>query len=232
MSAITSGNPYLVFSLLAFAVVLMPGADTILVFRTSRVQGTRAGLMTAVGVVTGPVLWGMFSGIGVALIIARDKTLYVAVALLGALYLVYLAYGCFKSAADGSAVPLDTSSEEGPPGSGSMRRAYVTGLLTNLLNPKIGVFYLSVMPGLFRGNVDPWDGGSLGLIQATMGIVFLSCVAFLAGKARRYLSSRRASLTVEVLAGLCLLAFAVYVTWSVLQSPGGLKAAGLPRRPV
>lgn len=228
MSAISSGNPYLVFSLLAFAVVLMPGADTILVFRTSRAQGTRAGLMTAVGVVTGPVLWGMFSGIGVALIVARDKTLYVALALLGALYLVYLAYGCFKSAADGSAVPLDAS-DEGPRESGTMRRAYVTGLLTNLLNPKIGVFYLSVMPGLFRGDVDPWDGGSLGLIQATMGIVFLSCVAFLAGRARRYLSSRRASLAVEVLAGLCLLAFAVYVTWSVLQSPGGLKAAGLPR---
>ncbi|MGP4025926.1 LysE family translocator [Actinomadura sp. 3N407] len=230
MQAISSGNPYLVFSGLAFAVVLMPGADTILVFRTSRALGTRTGLMTAVGVVTGPVLWGVFSGIGVALVIARDRTLYTGLALLGALYLLYLAYGCFKSAADGSAVPLDASDE--PPavsgtarGSGTMRGAYVTGLLTNLLNPKIGVFYLSVMPGLFQGEAGPWDGGALGLIQASMGIVFLSCVALLAGKARRYLSSRRASLAVEVLAGACLLAFAVYVAWSVLHSPGGLDGA-------
>ncbi|XVQ09765.1 LysE family translocator [Spirillospora sp. CA-255316] len=225
MSAISSGNPYLVFSGLAFAVVLMPGADTILVFRTSRALGTRTGLMTAAGVVTGPVLWGVFSGIGVALVIARNQTLYTALALLGALYLLYLAYGCFRSAADGSAVPLDAP-DEAPPDSGTMRNAYVTGLLTNLLNPKIGVFYLSVMPGLFQGEADPWDGGSLGLIQASMGIVFLSCVALLAGKARRYLSSRRASLVVEVLAGACLLAFAVYVAWSVLHSPGGMAAAG------
>ncbi|MFD0685877.1 LysE family translocator [Actinomadura fibrosa] len=227
MSAISSGNPYLVFSGLAFAVVLMPGADTILVFRTSRALGTRTGLMTAVGVVTGPVLWGVFSGIGVALVIARNKSIYTALALLGALYLMYLAYGCFKSAADGGATPLDAA-DEAPADSGSMRNAYVTGLLTNLLNPKIGVFYLSVMPGLFQGRAGPWDGGSLGLIQASMGIVFLSCVALLAGKARRYLSSRRASLTVEILAGTCLLAFAVYVIWSVLHSPGGLEAAGGP----
>ncbi|MDL4775329.1 MULTISPECIES: LysE family translocator [Thermomonosporaceae] len=225
----SSGNPYLVFAGLALTVVLMPGADTILVFRTSRAHGTRLGLTTAAGVVTGPVIWGMLSGVGVALIVARNATVYRALALFGALYLLYLAAGCLRAAATGTVPPLDGEPNEpnepneaneadaAVPG-GTPRNAYVTGLLTNLLNPKIGVFYLSIMPGLFHGTPDLWVGGSLGLIQASMGIVFLGLVAVLSGRARRYLAGRRASAAVELLAGGCLAAFALYTAWSALRA--------------
>ena len=213
-----SGSPYLVFAGIAFVVVVMPGADTILVFRASRAHGTRVGLTTAVGVVTGPVVWGLLSGVGAALVVARNATVYRGLALLGALYLVYLAVGCFRSARAG-ATPLFDAPADGEPGRTS-GNAYVTGLLTNLLNPKIGVFYLSVMPGLFRGrHLDLWVGGSLGLIQSCIGFGFLSCVALLAGRARRYLTGRLPNTVAEVVAGLCLLAFAGYTAWSVLH-PG------------
>jgi threonine/homoserine/homoserine lactone efflux protein len=191
----------------------MPGADTILVFRTSRARGSRAGLATAAGVVTGPVVWGTLSGIGVALVIAHNGTLYATLALAGALYLLYLAAGCFRAAATGSTALLDAE----PLPYTRPCNAYITGLLTNLLNPKIGVFYLSVMPGLFQGRPGPWVGGSLGLIQAGLGITFLSAVALLAGRARHLLASRHAAMVVESVAGACLLTFAAYVTWSVFH---------------
>jgi threonine/homoserine/homoserine lactone efflux protein len=219
----SNGNPYLVFAGLACTVVLMPGADTVLVFRTTQAYGTRTGLTTAVGVVTGPIVWGMLSGAGVALLISRNAIVYMSIALLGALYLAYLAVGCFRSAASGSTALLNASADSTP--AGSSRNAYVTGLLTNLFNPKIGVFYLSVMPGLFHGRVGLWAGGSLGLIQACLGIVFLSGVALVTGRARRYLTSRRTTVVVEMLAGCCLLAFAAYVVWSVLHSPYAAHAA-------
>lgn len=213
-----SGNPYLVFAGLAAVVVLMPGADTILVFRSSRAYGTRTGVTTAAGVVTGPVIWGMLSGVGVALIITHNATLYTVVAILGALYLMYLSAGCFRAAANGSTAVSGEPAVD--PADGAKGNPYVTGLLTNLLNPKIGVFYLSVMPGLFAGRrLDIWVGGSLGLIQSCLGFAFLSFVAFLAGKARKSLVGRRTSTLVETLAGLCLLAFAAYTIWSVSHSP-------------
>lgn len=225
-----TGSPYLVFAGLAVVVVLIPGADTILVFRVSRASGVRNGLVTAAGVVTGPVIWGMLSGVGVALVLSRNAALYAALALGGALYLVYLAAGCFRSAARGGPVLADTVLADtvladtvlaDPVLAGRPRSAYVTGLLTNLLNPKIGVFYLSVMPGLFHGrHLDAWVGGSLGLIQSVIGFIYLACVTLLAGRSRRYLAGRRAGVTVEVVAGACLLAFAAYTAWSVVQPSG------------
>ncbi|WP_242885118.1 LysE family translocator [Actinomadura litoris] len=223
----------------------MPGADTILVFRTSRAYGVRTGLTTAVGVVTGPVIWGALSGIGVALLIARNHAVYTLLALAGAAYLLYLAAGCFRAAVTGSTAladahpagthPAGTHPAGTDPGTDGapLERAeagpsspYVTGLLTNLLNPKIGVFYVSVMPGLFQKRPDLWVGGSLGLIQSSMGLLFLGGVALAAGRARRYLASRRASRVVEVLAGGCLLVFALYVVWSVLHSTPAVDATG------
>jgi threonine/homoserine/homoserine lactone efflux protein len=195
----------------------MPGADTVLVFRMSRAHGVRTGLTTAIGVVTGPVIWGVLSGIGAALILARNATAYTLLALFGALYLLYLAVGCFRLAASQSTAAFDVQ----PDGDSGIppKNSYVTGLLTNLLNPKIGVFYLSVMPELFQGrHLDLWVGGSLGLIQSCIGFAFLSCVALLTGKARRYLAGNLSNMVVESLAGLCLLAFAVYSVWSVLYS--------------
>ncbi|MUN42399.1 LysE family translocator [Actinomadura litoris] len=214
----------------------MPGADTILVFRTSRAYGVRTGLTTAVGVVTGPVIWGALSGIGVALLIARNHAVYTLLALAGAAYLLYLAAGCFRAAVTGSTALADAQpagtdpagTDGAPPeraGAGPSS-PYVTGLLTNLLNPKIGVFYVSVMPGLFQKRPDLWVGGSLGLIQSSMGLLFLGGVALAAGRARRYLASRRASRVVEVLAGGCLLVFALYVVWSVLHSTPAVDATG------
>ncbi|MEV4647817.1 LysE family translocator [Saccharopolyspora sp. NPDC049357] len=209
-----NSSPFLVFAGLALVVVLTPGADTILVLRMSSAHGARTGIATALGVVTGPVIWGALSGVGVALIVTRNATLYTALALLGAAYLLYLAVGCFRSAAAAA-----TSIEAGlEPRAIRPRNAYVTGLLTNLLNPKIGVFYLAVMPGLFLGqHLDLWIGGSLGLIQACIGLAFLSCAAWFATRSRRFLTGPRSGVLMETVAGLCLLTFSLCTAWSVLQ---------------
>lgn len=204
----------LAFTGVAVVVVLMPGADTVLVLRTSLRDGPRSGVATALGVTCGPVVWGALAGVGVALLLGRNRVLYDAVAVAGGVYLGYLAVSAarsgirsWRSAGTGEDAVLGV--DAAPRSRASYFR---TGLTTNLLNPKIGVFYLAVMPGLFAGQaITVWLGALLGLIHGVLGLVFLSGVSVLAGAARRRLLRPRTSAVIELLCGACLLGFGLYV---------------------
>ena len=201
----------LAFTAVAVVVVLMPGADTVLVLNASLRDGTRAGIVTAAGVVCGPVLWGGLAGLGVALLLDRNPVVSAVIAAAGGVYLCYLAIRSFAAArASWRMATEDTV----PPGTRRHRATvthFLTGLTTNVLNPKIGVFYLSVMPALFLGQpVTVWLGALLGLIHAAVGIVFLTGVSVMSGLARRRLSRPRSRAFVEIVCGLCLLGFGGY----------------------
>lgn len=204
----------LAFAAIALVVVLVPGADTILVLRTSLRDGTRAGTITASGVICGPVIWGTLAGIGIALVLNRNTLTYSAIAGAGGFYLSYLAYRMLLSARttwrSGVAETLDDPARTTP-----ARRStahFFTGLTTNLLNPKIGVFYVSVMPGLFLGQqITAWLGALLGAIHAVIGLVFLGSVAALSGAAGKYLTRPKVQAGIELACGLCLLGFGAFV---------------------
>lgn len=201
------------FAFIALAVVLMPGADTILVLRTSLRDGTRAGIITALGIVCGPIIWGALAGLGVALVLSQNVLIYSAVAAAGGLYLGYLAYRTFVSArSTWRSAAVDLTDDHSPPHPRRSASYFFTGLMTNLLNPKIGVFYVSVMPGLFLGQqVTTWLGALLGAIHAVLGLAFLSGVAALSGFARRHLTRPRVQAAIEFICGLCLLGFGIFV---------------------
>ncbi|MFT4213913.1 MAG: LysE family translocator [Microbacterium sp.] len=199
------------FTAIAAAVVLMPGADTILVLRTSLRFGVRTAVVTAAGVVCGPVIWGALAGLGVALVISRWPVVYSAVAVAGALYLIFLGWGCVRTAARLWRRASDAA-EAASVAVPTPRSALFTGLLTNLLNPKIGVFYLAVMPGLFApADVTVWLGALLGAIHGAIGLLYLSAVAVFAATVRRFLTRPAANAVVELVCGLCLVAFAAFV---------------------
>ncbi|MFT4234849.1 MAG: LysE family translocator [Microbacterium sp.] len=209
------GSGILAFTAIAVVVTLMPGADSILVLRTSLRDGARAAFVTALGVSCGPVLWGALAGAGVALVLARLPVLYAIIALAGSLYLGWLAFGSLRASLRlwRQSAPIETPPEK------RTRSHFLTGLVTNLLNPKIGAFYLAVMPGLFPpSDVTPWLGAALGAIHGVLGVVYLGLVAVLAGWARRFLTRPRANAVVEALCALCLLAFAVYLAVSTIRS--------------
>jgi threonine/homoserine/homoserine lactone efflux protein len=209
----------LAFTGIALVVVLMPGADTVLVLRTSLRYGARAGIITATGIVCGPIIWGALAGLGVALILGQNPLLYNIVATAGGLYLIYLAAQSFRAATTGWLSPND----EHLPRSGttltrsSVATQFTTGLMTNLLNPKIGVFYISVMPGLFIGqHIGVGLGALLGLIQAVLGLMFLTAVALLSARANGILTRPRIAAAVELACGLCLFLFGTYVFVEVI----------------
>lgn len=216
-------QPVLAFTATAAAVVLMPGADTILVLGVSLRDGSRAGIVTASGVVCGPILWGALAGLGVALLLGRLPLVSDTIAAAGGLYLCYLASRAFASARvawrqekDDQIERISLAASRGP-----TITHFFTGLTTNVLNPKIGVFYLSVMPGLFIAQeITVWQGALLGLIHATIGIAFLAGVSVLSGFVGRRLSDPRASAVIEAVCGLWLFGFGAYVIAQAVRHSG------------
>ncbi len=215
------------FAGIAVVVVLMPGADTVLVLNASLRDGTRAGIVTATGVVCGPVLWGALAGLGAAVILGRNPLASALIAAAGGIYLCHLAIRSFAAARTSwrTAADIDTAPDDAPHG-GTTVTHFLTGLTTNVLNPKIGVFYLSVMPALFIGRpVTVWLGALLGLIHATVGIVFLTGVSVMSGLARRRLSRPHNRAFLESICGLCLLGFGVFALGQASAAVAGAAPA-------
>jgi threonine/homoserine/homoserine lactone efflux protein len=138
------------FLLLAVVLSLTPGPDDVLVLRSAVTGGPRLGAATVAGVAAGSLLWGGAVALGLASVLNRSSAVYDGVRLAGAGYLVLLGAAPLLAhlpSVAGSVVERKVRSgkvAERPPGTAAP--AFVTGLLSDLLNPKIGVFYLAVVP--------------------------------------------------------------------------------------
>ena len=197
------------FTFAALALVLMPGVDTILVLHTSIDEGRTAGIATAAGIVCGPIIWGFLAGIGAALIFAQSPVAFGVVAAAGGIYLLYLAYGSILPAV--RTLHLASTPATQQVDVRHIGNHFGRGLVTDLLNPKIGIFYLAIMPSLFaRNEINAWLGGFLGSIHAALGFVFLTLIAVLAAAARNRLTRPRTSAIIQLICGLCLAGFGVY----------------------
>ncbi len=126
------------FAATVVVLALTPGPDMILYLGKSVSQSRRAGLITFAGASTGLFVHTMLAALGLSALLAASATAFTIVKIVGALYLVYLAYDAIRH---GSAFKLDASTVQERP-----RALYVKGLLVNLLNPKIVVFFLTLLP--------------------------------------------------------------------------------------
>jgi threonine/homoserine/homoserine lactone efflux protein len=133
--------PFLVATLL---LTITPGIDTALVLRTSAVEGPRQGMLAGAGIAAGSVVWGIITALGLSALLAVSATAYLVVQLAGAGYLIYLGVGMIRNAFAGPEPNAAGEPAELP--IRSSRTWFLRGLLTNLLNPKVGVFYVSFLP--------------------------------------------------------------------------------------
>ncbi|MFC6878499.1 MULTISPECIES: LysE family translocator [Actinomadura] len=131
----------LAFAGAAMLINVMPGLDTLLVVRTSVAQGRKGGLAATLGILTGCVAWGLTTAIGLTALLTASHVAYDTLRICGAAYLVYLG----ATALWRSRKPAEEPTEQliAPTGHWAAFRA---GMGTNLLNPKAGVFYMSLIP--------------------------------------------------------------------------------------
>ncbi|WP_067223963.1 LysE family translocator [Stappia indica] len=199
----------LAFSLAAALLTLTPGLDTALVLRTAAVEGPRRAMLAGAGVSTGVLAWGLMAALGLGAVLAVSETAYTVLRIAGALYLLWLGFGMLRAALSAErAQKLAAAANAKGKGTTSGRGWFWRGLLTNLLNPKVGVFYISFLPQFTAEGV-PVVAFSVGLaaIHATMGTAWFALLTLatrpVAGLLRRPAVTR----TLDGLTGAVLIGF-------------------------
>lgn len=201
----------LAFTGLAALLTLSPGADTMLVIRSVISRGPAAGLMTTAGICSGLFVHASLSAAGLSLILLKSAMAFEILKMAGACYLLFLGFQSIRRLfkAGNPATGL-TESELAHNGKKSARRAFMEGMLNNILNPKPAVFYLALLPQ-FIGPHDPVFLKSLMLagIHFTMSIVWLSAISLFLGKMRSFLASPRVHRWLEASSGVILIGLGI-----------------------
>lgn len=196
---------WLAFALVALGLVLTPGPNMLYLVSRSISQGRKAGLVSLVGVVLGFIVYMLFAAFGITALLMTVPLAYDALRFGGALYLWYLAWQALKPGGRSPFQVRDLPAD-------STKQLIVMGFLTNLLNPKAAVLYLSLLPQFIspeRGNV---LGQSLvlGFTQIAISLSINAVIAIMAGTIAGFLAGRPVWLVVQrwlmgtVLAGLAV----------------------------
>jgi threonine/homoserine/homoserine lactone efflux protein len=197
----------LAFALLAALLTITPGVDTALVIRATLAGGRAVGVRTACGVCTGVVTWGLLSAVGVSAVLTASRVAYDVLRAAGAAYLLYLGVRTLLATRRDDAAVVDDAAARS-----RLRAPFRVGMLTNLLNPKVGVFYVTLLPQFIPSGA-PVLPVSLLLagIHAVEGIIWLGLVAVVVsrvGAVMRRASVRRA---LERVTGVVLIGFGARV---------------------
>ncbi|MEV1143940.1 LysE family translocator [Micromonospora sp. NPDC049799] len=172
-------------ALVALGLVLTPGPNMLYLVSRSITQGRRAGLISLAGVAAGFGVYLVAAVAGIAVVFVLVPALYTAVKLAGAAYLLFLAW---RTVRPGGRSPFDPQPlpPDGP------RRLFTMGLVTNLLNPKIAVLYVALLPQF----VEPGRGSVatqsllLGITQITVALTVNTLIVLGAGSVAAFLRGR------------------------------------------
>ena len=197
----------LAFLAIATLLTITPGADMALVTRNVLRGGLGAGLRTSAGILSGLCVWAFLSAVGVAAVVAASATAFTVLKLAGAAYLVYLGVTTLWRARQ-SAPAADDAGRELPAFGGLFRQ----GLLSNLLNPKVGVFYTTFLPQFVEPgeSVLAWTTLLAGIHIAT-GVVWLVFYAWLVARVRDVVGRPRVRVALDRVTGTVLVAFGLRV---------------------
>lgn len=198
------------FALVAALLTILPGPDSALVLRSALVQGRRAAIATALGINSGSLVWGAAAGVGAAALITASTIAFTVLKLAGAVYLAYLGIrmilASLKRDAGLASGPLALDSEP------SWWGAYGRGAATNLLNPKVGAFYVALIPQFLPEGVNPLAMGLvLALVHVIESVIWFAILIVAAESARAWLSSPRVVKWIDRVTGGVLLAFAAFL---------------------
>lgn len=164
---------------------LSPGPDNIYVLSQSLVNGTKSALATTAGLISGCIVHTTLLAFGFSAVITTNPSLFFGIKVVGALYLLYLAYAVFKSDAT-----LEFS-QNAPKKSSS--QLFKQGVLMNLLNPKVMLFFLALFPQfLWQPQTDTvLQFYILGITFMVVSFIVFATIALLAGRVSAFLNKKK-----------------------------------------
>jgi RhtB (resistance to homoserine/threonine) family protein len=195
--------PYLAISIL---LILIPGPDTAIVTKNALLAGRRGGVFAAVGVTAGLAIWTLAAALGVAALLRASAVAFLVLKIAGALYLVWLGIQLLRAPGAGISGPAGAVAP--PPDAG--RRALRQGLISDLGNPKIAVFFTSFLPQ-FVGS----DSAALpsllvlGAIFCVLTLAWLAAYGALVGEGAQVLRRPSVRRALDRFTGVVLIGFGI-----------------------
>lgn len=198
-------------ALLSFAVVaglltIIPGLDTALILRSALTRGRVHAIASALGVCSGCLVWGIAAAVGASALLAASETAYRILTIAGALYMVglgfWMLWSSFRRKAPSGPAPVIAG--------GSPWSAWLVGAGTNLLNPKVGAFYLASIPLFIPADSSPLVMGILlALVHNVIGLAWFAIIIGATGFAARWLKGPATARVVDGVTGVVLVGFGV-----------------------
>jgi threonine/homoserine/homoserine lactone efflux protein len=196
------------FALVAGLLTIVPGLDTALVLRAAISQSRGAAFATALGIGSGSLVWGAGAAAGVSALLVASHLAYDALRLVGAVYLVVmgarLLWAALGHDSVGPALPVSAVR-------GGLWSAWRRGFVTNLLNPKVGAFYVAVLPQFLPAHLSGLGhlgfGVLLALVHDVEGMAWFSVLIYFATKLRGVLARRSVRRGVDATTGAVLIGF-------------------------
>ncbi len=198
------------FLILATVLIVTPGADMALVTRNAVARGRRAAWYTTLGIGLGCIVHAVASSLGLSVLLATSATAFHGVKLVGAAYLTWLGIttlvrtfrGGAAVASQNTGEPADTTSIVRPE---RLRKSFIEGLVTNLLNPKVALFYLMLLPQFIApGQNVLWRSLMLAGLHIGMGVAWLTVYAAAIDQLRNVLTRSNVRRWFERAMGGCL----------------------------
>lgn len=189
------------FAFASVLIVLLPGPDTLVVVRSMVRGGRSRGVSTALGVLAGLVVWVAVAALGLTALLRASEVGYTVLRFAGAAYLLHLGVQSLRA----------RSAADAPDARGGvLGTGFAAGLLTDLLNPKVGVFFVTFLPGFVPA------GWSVGVASLLFGAIYVALTALyfavllgLASRVTRWMSTPRVRRRLDLLTGGVLVAFGV-----------------------
>ncbi|MEM9477415.1 MAG: LysE family translocator [Pseudomonadota bacterium] len=200
------------YLVIATALALTPGPDVLFVVANGMRHKVRGAIASALGIGFGSVLHALAAALGISALIAASPVAFDALRYAGAAYLTFLGYKALRS---WWAYSNDLNTKNAPV-EASARNVFLRGLITNILNPKVVVFYLALLPQFVSvelGNVG-MQIFLLGCIHNAIGIIYLICIGLAAGTASGWLARTSFGKWMDGIAGVFFIGLAVRLALS------------------
>jgi threonine/homoserine/homoserine lactone efflux protein len=211
-------SSFLAFLGVSALVIVTPGPDTALTIRNTLLGGRRGGVFTALGIVAGQAIWAIATSIGIVALLVASEPLFLAVKYAGAAYLVYLGVQALRAAlrpqSGGATIPVagPRSSKNGRSAGLAPLAALRQGVISDLGNPKMAVFFASLLPQFAPpGEATVLALLALGLVFCAMTFLWLAAYASVVAKAGDVLRRHRVRRAIEGVTGAVLIALGIRI---------------------
>jgi threonine/homoserine/homoserine lactone efflux protein len=203
---VSIGTAVLTFALLAGALTITPGLDTALVLRAALTRSRREAVATGAGIIAGLLVWGAAAAAGISAVLTASEVAYDVLRFAGAAYLLWLGVRMLVRTVRGG----EPGAEPGTTAPRSAWRAARVGLTTNLLNPKVGVFYVALLPQFLPTDRDPLAVGMLLTgVHAVLTVAWFAMLIALASVFSRWLRRPRTVRVIDGITGTALVGFGI-----------------------